>query len=138
LIIITGPFQAQVFRLAEDLGKSWQPRFGEFPQLQAAVVTEQAMMGASALLWIFTAWLLYKRERGTAGTIRKCFALGGVLRTLSALAIPIMGGLPPQIRAAALREITPSLIIGTVVITLWCVYLSTSKKVRELYGTVIV
>jgi len=99
LIIVTGPLQVQTFKIAGDLEQIWQPHFGKFPQLQGAVVAEQAALGVSAALWIATAWFLYKRERGSLGKIIKLFISGGGLRIISPLLIPILGASASDLRS---------------------------------------
>jgi hypothetical protein len=134
LIIVTGPLQVQTFKTAGDLEHIWQPHFGEFPNLQGSVVAEQAALGAGAVLWMATAWILYKRERGSIGKIRKLFVSGGVLSIISLLFIPLLGGLPPETSAAIIQSSVPFFVVGAFVISCWYMYLLRSTRVRELYG----
>ncbi len=97
LIVILGPLQ--LGGAARSLGSvrdSFRPYFANYPSLSLAIMVYQLLMCASVALWVYTAWVLFRREPGTLGTAQATFASGAVLRITGSFSVIAFGGLPPD------------------------------------------
>jgi hypothetical protein len=83
---------------------------------------------------VYTAWLLYERVPGTLPRAQNCLLLTGGLRIAAPGTIPMLAGLPSETTNQLLQEWLIDAVLGFGVIAAWYLYLSKSKKVREIYS----
>jgi hypothetical protein len=135
LIVILGPLQ--LGGAARSLGSvrdSFRPYFANYPSLSLAIMVYQLLMCASVALWVYTAWVLFRREPGTLGTAQATFAGGAVLRIASSFSVIVFGGLPPDVKSEMVERIVPVAASSLLMCTAWYMYLIRSERVREIYA----
>ena len=120
--------------ILSSIEASWRPYMTEYPSLPTAITVFQLLAGAGVAAWVYTAWVLYRREPVTLARAQRCLVLGAVLRVASAYSIPLLGGLPPDTVSGLLNETLLFTLYVVLFTGSWCAYLARSEKVREVYA----
>ena len=111
----------------------YQPYMADYPSLPAAITIFQLFLGAGMAVWMYAAWVLYRREPGTLAQAQICLVTGAALRIASGYAIPLFAGFPGR----TVQELMQDALLLTVFLflftTVWYLYLARSQKVREIY-----
>jgi hypothetical protein len=114
---------------------AWKPHMADFPSLHGAVMLLQLLTGAGIAAWLYSAWVLYRRESGTLKRAQVSLLAGAVMRVFGLWSIVLFGGLP----RTAVQRLTSQAGFGTSAILLftgiWCYYLFSSQRVREIYAS---
>src|SRR5688572_10723114 len=135
LMVLIGPLQlsgaADVLRTTEQV---FRPYIPEFPSLPTAILVYQGLMGTSIVVWLYTAWILFRRESGTLYKAQTGYFVGAALRIFGSFSIVLLGGLPAEMTNPMLKEMLPSVAISLVVVVAWSLYLTRSVRVREIYA----
>ena len=135
LIVLIGPLQfGGAARSLSTVPDSFRPHLAEYPSLSTALLVFQLLIGGSIAVWAYTAWLLYRREPGTLKTAQTSFLVGAVLRIFGGYSIALFGGLPPETSRSMIQEAIPFTVIVAAMVTVWCLYLVRSERVREIYA----
>src|SRR6266850_2558440 len=88
LIIILGPLQfGGGSRSIREVPDSFRPYLVNNPSLPTAIDIYQLLIGISVAVWVYTAWLLFRREPGTLKKIQSTFAAGMALRIVGSFSI---------------------------------------------------
>lgn len=117
-------------RTVED---GYRPYLAEYPSLPTAITIFQLFLG-SGIVWLYTAWVLYKREPGTLAKVQTCLVAGAVLRVAAGYAIPLLAGLPGGAVQALMQDALRLTVLIFLFTAVWYLYLARSQKVREIYG----
>jgi hypothetical protein len=135
LIVLMGPLQfggaAGSLKTTAD---AFRPYIPQYPSLSMAILLYQLFVGGSIACWAYTAWLLYRRERGTLLAAQGSFLLGAALRMVGSFAIVLFGGLPQDTTRSMVAQTLPGAMISGVILVAWYLYLVRSRRVREIYA----
>jgi len=113
---------------------AYRPYMADHPSLRTAIMVFQLLVGAGVALWVYTAWVLYRREPGTLARAQTCLVLGAVLRITGGYSIPLFGGLPADAVRSLMSEAFPLTFFVLLFTGIWYMYLARSQKVREIYA----
>jgi hypothetical protein len=133
LIVLIGPLQVNQVNVLRAVDQAFRPLIPNYPSISNAVIIYQALMIASIVAWLFTAWLIYKRESGTLSQMQTSYIVGATLRIGGSFSIVLLGGLPAEMTSAMVKEMLTSTVISVAVVVLWSLYLTRSVRVREIY-----
>ncbi len=135
LIIWIGVFGfsggARSLRTIED---AYRPYMADYPSLPTAIMIYQLLVGAGIAVWVYTVWVLYRREPGTLGRAQTCLLYGAILRVAGAYSIPLFGGLPADAARTLMWQALPLTLFVFLFSGIWYMYLARSEKVREIYA----
>jgi hypothetical protein len=135
LIVILGPLQfGGAARSLSSVSDSFRSHVASFPKLSTAIVVYQLIMGTSIAVWVYTAWVLFRRESGTLRGIQRTFLVGAALRIVGSFTLAILGGLPPDFVRGMLQRTVPAAVASVLMCAAWYLYLLRSEKVREIYA----
>lgn len=112
----------------------YKPYIATYPGVQMAILLYQVLMGLGIAAWVYTAWILYRREPGTLGNARKSFLWGALCRIASGFSIPLLGGWPPDTFRQLVAGEIPLTIFALCFSGAWYLYLVRSQTVREIYA----
>ena len=113
---------------------AYRPYMADHPSLRTAIMVFQLLVGAGVAVWVYTAWVLYRREPGTLARAQTCLVLGAVLRITGDYSIPLFGGLPADAVRSLMSEAFPLTFFVLLFTGIWSMYLARSQKVREIYA----
>jgi hypothetical protein len=134
LIVLIGPLQLGGANILRTTEQAFRPLIPEYPSLSNAIIIYQLLIGTSIAVWVYTAWVLFRRESGTLYKAQTGYLVGAALRILGAFSIVLLGGLPPDMTSAMFKEILPSGAVALVAVIAWSLYLTRSSRVREIYA----
>ncbi len=135
LILILGPLQfGGAARSLRSVSDSFRPYFAKYASLSMAVMVYQLLMGTSMAVWVYTAWVLFRRGPGTLKTAQATFAGGAALRIVASFSIIVLGGLPPDFVRGMLQRTVPAAAGSVLMCAAWYFYLIRSERVREIYA----
>jgi hypothetical protein len=113
---------------------AYRPYMADYPSLRMAITVFQLVAGAGIAVWIYVAWVLYRREPGTLARAQACLIVGAVLRIAGGYSIPLLGGFPADTVRTLLNETLPLTFFVLLFTGIWYMYLARSQKVREIYA----
>jgi len=134
LIIILGPVQfCGTVRSLSTVPESFRPYLAGHPSLSTAIMIFQLLVGASAAVWAYAAWVLYRREPGSLKAAQTSLLVGAALRIVGSFSIAFFGGLPPDTVRSMIERALPATVIWVAMIAGWYLYLIQSGRVRDIY-----
>jgi hypothetical protein len=134
LMVLIGPLQLSGVNILWTTEQAFRPILAEYPSLSNAIIIYQFSMIASIAAWLFTAWVIFRRESETLFQVQTGYFVGAALRILGSFSIVMLGGLPVEMTSAIIKEMLPGTAIGLVVVVLWSLYLTRSARVKEIYA----
>jgi hypothetical protein len=115
------------------VGDTYDPYISVYPSLHMAITVFQLLLVASIVAWVYTAWVLYRREPGTLARAQTGLLIGAVLRIAANYANPLLAGLPSE----AARELIQDSFLASIFVLAftgaWYLYLTRSRRVRDIY-----
>jgi hypothetical protein len=121
-------------RSLSTIEDTYRPYMAEYPSLRTAIMLFQLLVGAGVAVWLYAAWVIYRREPGTLARAQTCLILGAVLRIAGGYSIPLFGGLPADAVRTLMKEALPLTFFALLFAGIWYMYLARSQKVREIYA----
>jgi hypothetical protein len=121
-------------RSLSKIEAAYRPSMADYPSLRTAIMVFQLLVGAGVAVWVYAAWVLYRREPGTLVRAQTCLIVGAVLRIAGGYSIPLFGGLPADTVRTLTKEALPLTFFVLLFTGIWCMYLARSQKVREIYA----
>jgi hypothetical protein len=134
LIVQIGPLQLNAANVLRTTEQAFRPLIPEYPFLSNAIIIYQSLMIASMVTWLFTAWVVYRRDSGTLFQLRAGYLVGAAMRILGGFTFVLIGGFPAQTRSAMSKDLLPSTAISLLIVIAWWLYLTRSQQVREIYS----
>lgn len=113
---------------------AYRPYMAEYPSLRTAIMVFQLLVGAGVAVWLYAAWVLYRREPGTLARAQTCLVVGAVLRIAGSYSIPVFGGFPAEGVRSLVNNALPLTFFLLLFTGIWYLYLARSQRVREIYG----
>jgi len=117
-------------KMAED---TYGPYISVYTYMHLAITVFQLLLGASIAAWVYTAWVLYRREPGTLARAQTGLLVGAVLRIAGNYAIPLLAGLPSDAVTVLIRDAFPASLFVLAFTGGWYLYLTRSHRVRDVY-----
>jgi hypothetical protein len=133
LIVQIGPLQPNAANLLRTTEHAFRPLIPEYPSVANAIIIYQAVMTASMITWLFTAWIVYRRESGTLFQLQTGYLVGAAPRILGGFTFVLLGGLPPEMTSVMVKDLLPGNVISLVIVTVWSLYLTRSARVKEIF-----
>jgi hypothetical protein len=133
LVVLFGPVQA-IFTLRVIFNYGFEPYESVLPNLWVAILIRHVLLGMSMLIWVYTAWVLFRGRPATLKAAQVSLLAGAAFRIIGMFSVAALGGLPREISQEMLRTDTVA-SIGAVLETGACyLYLTRSRKVRAIYA----
>ncbi len=97
-------------------------------------MVHQLLIDTSIAVWVYTAWVLFRREPGTLKTAQATFVAGAALRILGSFSVIALGGLPADFVRGMVERTVPAATGSGLMCAAWYFYLIRSERVREIYA----
>src|SRR4030095_8634918 len=94
-------------RSLSTIEDAYLPYMAEYPSLRTAIMLFRLLVGTGVAVWVYTAWVIFRREPGTLARAQNCLIAGAVLRIAGGYSIPLFGGLPADAVRTLVNEALP-------------------------------
>lgn len=116
-----------------NVRRAYEPYFSQYGSLNTAVLVYQCIIFASACTALYTVWLLYRRVPGTLIVAKRGFLATVLLRMAAGWVFDLIARLPEEVRGSLRSDVMLTLILAAYG-SVWYLYLTRSRRVKEIYA----